>query len=201
GHKVRLGATVYLVERPLRVQGDAAQQVLYRFLELGARPGPDALEIREAPGGAVLELSADGVLQEDWTDASLLRSIQEGVAEPLVRYGLTVRAVEPVALDLEGPSKELVYNPTYEGGEDVKVVGYDESGAPIYGVDYANVIEEGAKEGLENFGEAAGDVVAGAGAAASQGLLGLLKGLGVLGSILLVLVLLVAVYVFVKGLV
>lgn len=186
GRKVRLGATAFLESKPLNVHADNANRVLARFLRGATRNGPDAKVVREGAAGWVLETSLEGELAESWTVGALTRSVQEATVSSLEDGGLQVRGVEPAALDLTAPAREVELDPTY----------HDPTGEvnPDFTLNYGTIAQHGAEQGLRNVGEGAGKILAGAGRAAGEGLLGISKGLGVVGTIVLILVAIVVLF-------
>lgn len=193
GRTVRLGATVYgLREDPTGPASGNANQVLGRFLRnAGTGNGPDARQVREAPGGFVLETSREGQLSESWTVPALLRSIQEATVQSLRDSGHAPGAVEAFALDLDADAREVTYNPVH--GDTTGEINPDGT------LNYGAILEHGTEEGLSNVGELGGKVLKTVGAATGEGLLGFARGLGVVGTIVLVLVLLAVVFILVKG--
>jgi hypothetical protein len=186
GRTVRLGATAFLEARPYNVQALNANQVLGRFLRGATRKGPDALQVREGAAGFVLETSLEGELAETWTVPALLRSLQEATTQSLLDGGLEVRGVEPAAMDLTAPAREVVLDPTY----------HDPTGEvnPDFTLNYGTIAEHGAEEGLKNVGETAGKILAAGGSAVGEGLLGIPKGLGVIGTIVAVIILIIVLF-------
>lgn len=190
GRKVRLGTTVYTVERPARAHADNAQRVLGRFLR-SAYPGPDALEIREAPGGFVLETSADGELAESWSVPALIQSLDEGTRQVVQDMGLRVRGLEVAAVDRDADAREV-----HVAGDDEWAGDTTGEINPDGSVNWSAVAGGSIQEGVGNVTRAIG---AGIRNAAEGAIGGITQGLGVLWTIVLVLVLLVLGIFLVKG--
>ncbi|MCK6482048.1 MAG: hypothetical protein L6R43_18450 [Planctomycetes bacterium] len=185
GRRVRVGATVYLRSRPSAEDAQAATDYLAVYVLRGV-PGSDNGEIREAPGGYVLETSLDGDLRESWTRGALLRSIEEGTAELLAARGLSVSDVEGAALD-QGPgtgqagagvATERVFSDSFE--DTAGTVNPDRS------LNWGAIV-----------GKGTGDFVRTVGTTAGNALGGFASGLGLVGTIALVLVILAVLVVLV----